>query len=128
MKRYFQPPKKLLPQKSLPSNDPRKLTFRSLFAGGKERLEARRKQIVHRLPKKNVGVFGNQICNLPLYSPSSIPMILPSGIVSDLNEHHILECGVPEFVVRCLRRIETMKTYDGLYRINGDAEEVQKLK
>ena len=35
---------------------------------------------------------------------------------------------LPEFIVRCIARIETMAGTDGLYRVNGDVAVVQKLR
>jgi hypothetical protein len=107
----------------------RKASFRTLFAGGKERLRKKKEQLVKEYLEKNVLIFGNQLSELPKYSLASInpdPLILfdPKKDYSELD----LELECPEFVVRCVQRIETMKSFDGLYRINGDAEEVQKLK
>ena len=42
--------------------------------------------------------------------------------------HSSLEKHVPEFVMRCLKKIETMSTFVGLYRINGDAGKVRQLR
>jgi len=36
--------------------------------------------------------------------------------------------GVPEFIVRSVRKVETMMNTEGLYRIPGNAAEVQKLR
>ncbi len=36
--------------------------------------------------------------------------------------------GMPEFLVRCVDRIEEMAHTEGLYRRNGDAAAVQKLR
>ena len=36
--------------------------------------------------------------------------------------------GLPEFVIRCIARIERMVDSDGLYRVNGDVAAVQKLR
>ena len=98
-------------------------SFRSLFTSGKEILETRRKLIVARLPKTSSQVFGNSLENLPKYSSSRI--------VTDNSRNdnrHSFEDDLPEFVVRCLKKIESMKTCDGLYRINGDTGDVQRLK
>lgn len=51
-------------------------------------------------------VFGNHLDNLPTDAVS----------------------GLPEFIVRCVTKIETMITTVGLYRVNGDAAVVQKLR
>ena len=93
-------------------------SFRRRFTAGRENLRTKRLE----LWKKNVPIFGNELCNLPKYCADSMN--------SDKNRNAMqeLEAGIPDIVVRCLKRIETMKTFDGLYRINGDAEEVKKLK
>ena len=78
--------------------------------------------------EKNVPVFRNQLSKLPKYSLASIN---PDQLIPEYPENPEklkLELECPEFVVRCLKRIETMKKFDGLYRINGDAEGIQKLK
>ena len=98
-------------------------SFRSLFTSGKEILETRRKLIVARRPKTNSQVFGNSLENVPKYSSNRI--------VTDITRNdnrHSFEENLPEFVVRCLKKIESMKTCDGLYRINGDTGDVQRLK
>ena len=38
------------------------------------------------------------------------------------------ESGLPEFMVRCIARLENMLDSDGLYRVNGDVAVVQKLR
>ena len=38
------------------------------------------------------------------------------------------EQNVPEFIVRCVAKIETMMSTVGLYRLNGDALTVGKLR
>ena len=111
----------------------RKPSFRTLFAGGKERLRKKKEQLVKEFLDKNVPVFGSQLSELPKYSLASDQLILTGNqifLTDPENENSKLELEIkcPEFVVRCLKRIETMKTFDGLYRINGDAEGVQKLK
>ena len=98
-------------------------SFRSLFTSGKEILETRRKLIVARLPKTNTQVFGNSLENLPKYSSTRIA----TDITTNDNRYSFEE-DLPEFVVRCLKKIESMKTCDGLYRINGDTGDVQRLK
>ena len=65
-------------------------------------------------PRNKLTLFGAPLSSLPVYSPAHVE--------SDLEK------DVPEFVVRCLKRIDEYKKFDGLYRINGDAEEVIKLK
>ena len=87
-------------------------SFRKLFTAGTERFQARKKQMGR--PKKKITLFGAPLSDLPR---------MPS---EDIDSS--LEEGVPIFVVKCLRKIETMKTFDGLYRINGDADEVVKMK
>ena len=36
--------------------------------------------------------------------------------------------GIPDFLARCVARIETMLDTVGIYRVNGDAALVQKLR
>ena len=38
------------------------------------------------------------------------------------------EDGLPEFIVRCVRKIDPMVSTVGIYRINGDAAAVQKIR
>ena len=38
------------------------------------------------------------------------------------------ETDLPEFIVRCIARLEKMVDSDGLYRVNGDVAVVQKLR
>ena len=59
-------------------------------------------------------VFGNNLENLPLCP----------GLSTFYRDAHQL----PEFIVRCVEKIETMISTDGLYRINGETEAVQKLR
>ena len=78
----------------------------------RERFQQRRRLIGN--PRRKVILFGAPLSSLPVYPAAHVE--------SDL------ERGVPEFVVRCLKRIDEFKKFDGLYRINGDAEEVIKLR
>ena len=69
-------------------------------------------------PPKRGSVFGNYLKDMPMFSDPS---------VTDPNhptEHH----GLPEFVVRCIQKIENMEGTVGLYRINGDASVDQKIR
>ena len=103
-------------------------SFRSLFTSGKEILETRRKLIVaKRIPKTNSQVFGNSLENLPKYKDCYGLQRIVTDITRNDNRHSFEE-NLPEFVVRCLKKIESMKTCDGLYRINGDTGDVQRLK
>ena len=36
--------------------------------------------------------------------------------------------GIPEFLTKCVEKIETMMDTVGIYRVNGDAAAVQKLR
>ena len=69
---------------------------------------------------KHERVFSNCLADMPKYldpihtkNPSKCP-----------PEEH----GLPEFVVRCLRKIEEMVSTVGVYRINGDAAAVQAIR
>ena len=87
-------------------------SFRKLFTDGRERFQARKRHIGR--SKGKAVLFGAPILNLPIYPEEQI--------------NSELERGVPEFVVRCLKKINEFQKYDGLYRINGDADEVTKMK
>ena len=66
-------------------------------------------------------VFGNILSNIPRYLP-----------LHEVNEEKqtesALEYGLPLFIVKCIRKIDTMIKTDGLYRINGCFETVEKLR
>ena len=64
-------------------------------------------------------VFGNCLSSVPLYFPPTSENDRPE---------YPLEYGLPVFLVRCIKKIDTMIKTDGLYRINGDFEAVDKLK
>ena len=64
-------------------------------------------------------VFGNNLENVPLYLKSSD---------SKTNFYTDKTSDVPEFVVRCVERIETMISAVGIYRINGDALVVGRIR
>lgn len=55
---------------------------------------------------KPEAVFGNYLENLPYDEVTRLP----------------------EFLLRCVRKIETMMAVVGIYRVNGDAAAVQKLR
>ena len=70
----------------------------------------------------NGAVFGNSLEEMPLYSD------LPPA---DPNNHSVeqsMKHGLPEFVVRCIQKIETMITKVGLYRINGSVQAIKRIK
>ena len=100
---------KLPPQET---NIKQHTSFRKLFTDGRERFQARKRHIGR--SKGKTTLFGAPLLNLPIYPSEQI--------------NSELERGVPEFVVRCLKRINEFQKYDGLYRINGDADEVIKMK
>lgn len=94
-----------------------------LLSDGKERLDERRKKLVGKLQGgKSDIVFGNGLCNMPKYFPS----------LDDVSENnsfgYSIEYGLPLFVVRCIKKIETMIKTDGLYRVNGHCDYVQQLR
>ena len=64
-------------------------------------------------------VFGNCLSSVPFYFPPASEIDRPE---------YPLEYGLPMFLVRCIKKIDTMIQTDGLYRINGDFEAVDKLK
>ena len=59
-----------------------------------------------------------------------MPKYFPAA--DDVNKNKscdiLIEHGLPIFFVRCIKKIETMINTDGLYRINGDFDGVQKLR
>ncbi len=67
---------------------------------------ASKDELVQKGILKPEAVFGNNLSDLP-YDEAT---------------------GVPEFLIRCVRKIETMANVVGIYRINGDAAAVQKLR
>ena len=72
----------------------------------------------HRVDSKIIAKLGNNLENVPLYS----------GHSSNNSRFYTETCGLPEFVVRCIERIESMISTVGIYRINGDASLVEKIK
>ena len=63
-------------------------------------------------------VFGNKLENVPLYSRGS----------DSSTCFYKKETDIPEFLVKSIEKIETMLSTVGLYRINGDAVFVAKLR
>ena len=43
---------------------------------------------------------------------------------ADYSKEH----EIPEFIVRCLKKIEPMISAEGIYRINGDIEKVEAMR
>ena len=66
-------------------------------------------------------VFGNILSNIPKYLPVH-------EVNEDKQTEYALEYGLPLFLVKCIRKIDTMIKTDGLYRINGSFEGVEKLR
>ena len=89
-----------------------------LWHGGPTKREEGRADLIERGILKRETVFGNYLADMPMIS---------DPLVTDPNyptEHH----GIPEFIVRCIQKIENMEATVGLYRINGDASVVQKIR
>ena len=66
---------------------------------------------------KHENVFGNNLANVPKYMDVSGP-----------SDKCTLEHEIPTFVVRSVRSIEPMISMVGIYRINGVASAVQKIR
>ena len=66
---------------------------------------------------KQEKVFGNNLANVPMSKDLSGP--------SDKNT---LEHDIPAFVVKSIRKIEPMISMVGIYRINGVASAVHKIR
>ena len=93
--------------------------FMSLWRGGPSRREQGRDDLMERGIYGLEPVFGNHLKDMPMYkNPKSTDPILDSELHS-----------LPEFVVRCVQKIEKMgATTVGLYRVNGDNAVVQKIR
>ena len=91
----------------------------SLWRGGPTRREQGRDDLMERGIYGLEPVFGNHLKDMPMYkNPKSTDPILDSDLHS-----------LPEFVVRCIQKIEKMgATTVGLYRVNGDNAVVQKIR
>ena len=61
---------------------------------------------------KPESVFGNTLKDVPKYS----------------NAEKKSEKELPEFLVRIIKKIEVKIETVGLYRVNGDASEVQQIR
>ena len=80
------------------------------LARGRDRDKLEKKGIY-----KSEAVFGNDLEKVPLFN--------------ELDEPGALENGLPEFLVLCVQKIDTMIAEStGLYRVNGDASKVQKIR
>ena len=71
-----------------------------------------------RATAKSQTVFGNKLENLPLYS----------GCSDSSACFYNKEKDIPDFLVKSVEKIETMLSTVGIYRINGDAVLVAKLR
>ena len=82
---------------------------------GNEATDARRKR-KEKLEKKGIikpeGVFNNSLVNVPKYS----------------NSDNQKERELPIFLVKIIKMIESKIETVGLYRVNGDASEVQQIR
>ena len=59
-------------------------------------------------------VFGNVLEKIPKYQCN--------------NKQNASDQDLPEFIIRCIGKIEPMIATIGIYRINGDAAAVQKIR
>ena len=66
--------------------------------------------VMRRSANKHEIVFGNDLKNVP----------------RSIDSDSCLQ--LPEFLVRCIQKIDTMISTIGVYRINGDVAAVQKIR
>ena len=101
----------------IPSNKRGKV--RSLWGRGEQpKRTTKQDSSIDRVINKRQPVFANKLANVPPYIDS---------LVTD-PDNPTEEHGLPEFLVRCIRKIENMGGTVGLYRVNGDTEVVQKIR
>ena len=74
--------------------------------------ERKRDKLIKQGILKPENVFGNTLKDVPKYS----------------NAEDNSEKDLPEFLVRIIRKIEAKIDTVGLYRVNGDASEVQQIR
>ena len=84
----------------------------SFLRGGAKEIEENRDILIDKGIYKREAVFGNFLNYIPLWNDPQHP-----------EEH-----GLPQFVVRCIQKIETGGYTIGLYRVNGDAAVVQSIR
>ena len=84
----------------------------SLLKGGPVELRERKDTLIDKGILKREAVFGNVLNDIPLRNDPQHP-----------EEHEL-----PEFVVRCVHKIEQMGSTVGIYRVNGDAAVVQSIR
>ena len=84
----------------------------SLLKGGPNGLMERKDTLIDKGIIKPEAVFGNVLHDIPLWKDPQHP-----------EEHEL-----PEFVVRCVQKIEQMGSTVGIYRVNGDAAVVQSIR
>ena len=91
----------------------------ALWTGGPARREEGRDNLMDKGILKLEPVFGNYLSDMPPYFD---PLVTDPAKPTEIH-------GLPEFVVRCVQKIEKMGSGTvGLYRINGDAAIVQKIR
>ena len=86
-----------------------------MITGGPGKREDRRNRLINQGILKPSNVFGNYLADMPKFAPK------------DENKDNDL-IGLPEFLVRCIKKIESMGGTVGLYRVNGDAAVVQSIR
>ena len=96
----------------------RKSRLIDILTGGPTRREKGRDTLMDKGILKREAVFGNHLADMPPYLDPK------SNHPSNPTELH----GLPEFAVRCVQKIENMGGTVGIYRINGDAAVVQKIR
>ena len=98
-----------------------------MFAGGPERRETQRKQLVDSGILLNEPIFGNKLADMPKYKRNESAKMATAGDTQN-DVANAEEDGLPEFVVRCIKKIEAMNATVGIYRINGDQAKVQGFR
>ena len=97
--------------------------FAELLAEKTDKLRESRNHFVDKLKGgKPAIIFGASISNAPKYFPP----------INESNENeqtnYGMDYGLPLFIVKCIKKIDTMIKTDGLYRINGNFVEVEQLR
>lgn len=73
-------------------------------------------------------MFGNDLELVPK-DPNGSGFGIERKLLGHPCEGLLFSCSLPEFVVRCVGRIESVAAgTEGIYRVNGDAAAVQKIR
>ena len=85
------------------------------------RVPSRRSQFLAKFFEKDKRMSKEQLIEKGIYKPEAI-------FGNFLVNLCCTSSGIPEFLERCVAKIETMMDTVGIYRVNGDAAAVQKLR